>query len=212
VFIVTGHPEGPVIALDQDTGERVWQCQGQREASNRGWSSPIFVRRGSSKLVIAQTAWHVLGIDADDGTVYWEEQILGPGKNYDVGNALCNIPVYVDGRLFCTTGYGPVVWTTFDLSADGKSVKKVWNNPAIHPHQEGVVCVDGMLFGTGDVTWEDFDANPKLLVNGSHCENGPIRNSPRRQMIDRPSGRNVSSALTTASPAVGTPVGLFART
>lgn len=166
VFVVTGHPEGPVIALDQRSGEKLWQCQGQREAVNRGWSSPIFVRRGSTKLVIAQTAWHVLGIDADNGTVYWEKQILGRGKNYNVGNALCNIPVYINGRLFCTTGYGPVVWTTFDLAADGKSLKKAWNNPAIHPFQESIVCIGGRLFGTGDVTWEDFDANPDLLVNG----------------------------------------------
>lgn len=185
VFVVTGHPEGPLIALDQNSGKKLWQCKGQREAANRGWSSPIFVRRGSTKLVIAQTAWHVLGIDADDGTVYWEQHILGPGKNYDVGNALCNIPVYVDGRLFCTTGYGPVVWTTFDLAADGKSVKKVWNNPAIRPFQESNVCIDGMLFGTGDVTWDDFDANPDLLVNGK-----PLRDWPNQKQPPPPDRRH----------------------
>lgn len=50
VFVVTGHPEGPVIALNQNSGEKLWQCKGQREAVNRGWSSPIFVRRGPTNL------------------------------------------------------------------------------------------------------------------------------------------------------------------
>jgi hypothetical protein len=166
VFLVAGHPKACVVALDQNSGGLLWTSKGSREASSRGWSSPIMVRHNGRDLLIAQTAWHVLGLDPGSGQVHWEQRIFGDGRDYQAGMSLGNIPVFVDGRLFCATGYGPVIWSTFDLSSSGKTITKAWNSNAIRPFQESVVCVGGMLFGHGKLSWVHVDENPNLLFDG----------------------------------------------
>lgn len=166
VYVITGRPDAVVAAFEAETGKLLWTSAGSTEASSRGWSSPILARCGKTDLLIAHTAWDVVGLSAATGEVFWEHRIFGENAGSRAGNSLCNVPVFRDGLLFCTTAYGPVVWTTFRLSAGGRDFARAWNNPAIHPHHEGVVSAGGMLFGTGNVAWDDLAANPDLLVNG----------------------------------------------
>lgn len=201
VFVVTGHPEACVIALDQNTGQLVWTSHGSKDASSRGWSSPIVVRHGGTDLLIAQTGWHVLGLDARDGTVFWEREVYSDSPGRRAGNSLCNVPLYYDGYLFCTTGYDPVIWTTYTLSSSGRELTPAWNSRAIHPFHESVACVNGVMFGHGDITWLDVDANPDLLINGRPFRELKSSFHPRPANLDPKNPR--TAGLRTEDKSLG---------
>ena len=60
-----------------------------------------------------------------------------------------NTPVYIDGYLFCTSGYG-LGSVMLKLATDGTSVTEVWKNTSLDPKIGGVVVLGGRIFGTGD--------------------------------------------------------------
>jgi outer membrane protein assembly factor BamB len=166
VFWVCGHPQSPVVALDQQTGALAWASTGSKEASCRGWSSPNFVEYRGRKLLIAQTAWHLLVIDAEDGRVLHERELFPTGTGRQAGNSLGNVPVFADGMIYCSSAYGGgATWTTWRLTAE-LALEQAWNSPAIAPFQESMVCLDGKIFGRGELCWEDVDGNPDVVVNG----------------------------------------------
>lgn len=167
VFWVTGHDQSPVIALDQATGELAWASQGSTAASSRGWGSPALVQHHGRPLLLAHTGWHLLVLDPETGQVLAEKETMGGqgSKGRNKGYSIGNVPAYCNGLLFSSAHFAGPVWTTWRLT-DSFGLEKVWHNPCIRPYQGSTICHEGLLFGRGELAWQDADANPDLLVNG----------------------------------------------
>ncbi len=140
LFCTPGGTDAGMIALDRNTGKLVWKCRinGERSA----YCSPIIVRIRDKKIIITIMEKSICGINAATGSLLWTHKFE---NTYSVHP---NIPVYMNGMLFCTAELG-VGGMMLKMSDDGSSVKEVWTSRMLDPVCGGVVALNGRLYGTG---------------------------------------------------------------
>ncbi|HPS61683.1 MAG TPA: PQQ-like beta-propeller repeat protein [Bacteroidales bacterium] len=141
LFVTVGGGKNNVVALDRNTGKLIWSCPGLGEASAYG--SPALIRLPGRTLLVTQTENHILGIDAGNGALLWN---VGQTNTYSVH---ANTPLYHDGMLFVSSGYGRG-GIMLQLSLDGSSVKELWRNASMDNRMGGFVLLNGRLYGSDD--------------------------------------------------------------
>ena len=139
-ILTPGGPNASVVAVNKKTGETIWKTKGLSDSS--GYCSPMLVTLKDRKLIVTMTKAAVVGIDAADGKVLWRH----PWRNQHGNHP--DTPLYEDGIIYAACGYGKGS-VTLKLSADGKTVKKLWDQKQLDPTHGGVVLVDGTLYGSG---------------------------------------------------------------
>lgn len=141
VFCTVGGPIHNVIAVNKHTGKLIWSCKGKGDISAYG--SPALITLSGRKVLVTQTAEHILGIDASTGVLLWSHEQT---NKYSVH---ANSPLFHDGMLFVSSGYG-TGGVMLQLSPDGSSVKEVWRNTAMDNRMGGFVLLNGKLYGSDD--------------------------------------------------------------
>jgi outer membrane protein assembly factor BamB len=157
-----------VIALNKENGELVWTSKGKGEKS--AYCTPILVDLASRTLLVTHTSDHVLGIDADTGSLLWH---FAHTNRWSVHP---NTPIHHDGMLFVFSGYGKG-GTMLKLSEDGSSVSKVWAGDDMDSRMGAAVLLDGILYGSGDNNrdWQAIDwQTGKVLYKTKEIGNGVI--------------------------------------
>ncbi len=156
-----------VIALNKNTGKLIWKSKGNGEKS--AYCSPVIINHANKKIFVTQTESHILGVDASNGKLLWKYH--HPNK-YSVH---ANTPLYYDGYLLATSGYGKGS-VMLKLAADGNSVSKVWQNKTLDGRMGGMVLYKGRIYASGDFskTWICMDwktgkelFTEKILRNGN---------------------------------------------
>ena len=149
VICTPGGQDATVAALNKMTGETIWTTKGLSQLS--GYCSPLLVERGGTRLIITLVEKALVGIDADNGTVYWT---VPHEVSYDIQAVS---PAYQDGLVYITNGYRHGSHG-FQLSPDGKSIEKKWSEKSLDVHHGGVVLVDGNIHGaSSNGTWTCLD-------------------------------------------------------
>ena len=167
-----GGKDATVVALNKMTGEPIWTSKGLSERS--AYCSPVLVQRGPTRLLLTLVERSAVGIDADNGKVYWTV----PHKvSYDIQAVS---PAYEDGVVSVTNGYRQGIHG-FTLSPDGTRIEKKWSERSLDVHHGGVVLVDGNIHGastrgewiclelaTGNVRFTDrSEGSDRLVGKGS---------------------------------------------
>ncbi len=143
LYCCPGGIEANVIALDLNTGKLLWKSKGNGEKSAYG--TPLLISLSKRKIIVAMMENSIQGIDATTGKFLWKH----PQPNqYSVHP---NVPVFINGNLYCTSGYGQG-GVMLKLSEDGSSVTELWRNKSLDPRMGGVVAFDSKIFGAGDNT------------------------------------------------------------
>ncbi|MDA3928923.1 MAG: PQQ-like beta-propeller repeat protein [Prolixibacteraceae bacterium] len=152
IFSSPGGKIKNVIALNRMNGNEVWSSTGKGDLS--AYCTPTILEMEGRKLLVTMMANHILGIDAKSGEMLWN--FHQPNK-YSVH---ANTPIYDNGLLVCTSGYGHGT-VCLELAADGSSAKKVWFNEFLDDRMGGVVLLDGYLYASGDKNreWRCYDVN-----------------------------------------------------
>ncbi len=140
VICTPGGPAVTMAALDAKTGEPVWTCNGNGDKP--AYCSPVVVKHGGLNLLLTMTEQNIIGVDADNGTFLWQYRHV---TKYDINP---NTPLYQNGQIFCTSGYGTGS-VKLDLSADGKKVSLAWKNEELDSQFGAAVLVDGFIYGSG---------------------------------------------------------------
>jgi len=143
LFCCPGGVDANVIALELNTGKLLWKSKGNGEKS--AYCSPLLITISNRKILVTMMEKSIQGIDASTGKFLWKH----PQPNtYSVHP---NTPVYLDGNLYCTSGYGQG-GVMLKLSPDGNSVSELWRNKSLDPRIGGVVALNGNIYGAGDQT------------------------------------------------------------
>ena len=139
-----------VIALDRKTGELAWSTSGLRDMS--AYCSPRLFDDGKRRQIVTMVQRHMVGIDPADGGILWQQDYPGRWDIHAVS------PVFEGSLIYVSDGYGQG-GKMFELAADGKSVKLVWEDSDLDIHHGGAVMTGGRIYGAADNgTWYALDA------------------------------------------------------
>jgi outer membrane protein assembly factor BamB len=137
-----GGPETAVVALDKRTGKVAWKSP-SAAGDSIGYASPLLAECKGLRMILTMTLKAVIGVNADTGELLFRFE--HPTK-YDVN---ATTPIYHDGHILISSGYGTTGTTLLKLDVDGKkaSVTKVWNSRELDNHHGGVILLDGFVYG-----------------------------------------------------------------
>ncbi len=139
VVVTPGGKSGAIVALNKKTGEVVWQSK--EFTDNAHYSSLIIAEIGGVRQYLQLTDASVAGVATKDGKLLWRAP--RPGKT-----AVIPTPVYHDGIVFVTSGYG-VGCNAFKVTAaDGKfTAEQIYASKAMANHHGGVLRIGGNVYG-----------------------------------------------------------------
>ncbi|HMP15604.1 MAG TPA: PQQ-binding-like beta-propeller repeat protein [Gemmatales bacterium] len=146
VIATPGGSTNTVVAFNKKTGSIVWRSA-ISNGGGAGYSSPVVMTVGGTKMYITWLEKCIVGGDAKTGRELW--------RNSKVAGGVANIPTPIDqgDLVFCTTGYnqsngGSVL---LKITKQGRSfqAKELWylDNRSFMNHHGGVVLVDNHLYG-----------------------------------------------------------------
>lgn len=141
IILTPGGTENNVVALNKKTGALIWSSPG--EGGKSAYCSPMLVKGHGNPIVVVMTENHILGLDLTTGKKNWSIE----HKNQWAVHA--NTPLYSDGLLLCTSGYGKGS-VMLKISPDGKSVAKVWENEELDNRIGALVKLGDNIYGSGD--------------------------------------------------------------
>jgi outer membrane protein assembly factor BamB len=142
VILMPGGKGGDLVAVNKGTGKLIWRSKDLTDSIH--YSSPILVEIGGVRQLIQLTDASVAGIRASDGRLLWRAARHGD-------TAVIPTPIYHDGMVYVTSGYGAGC-NCFKITAEnGKfSAEKVYANKDMTNHHGGVVLVGEHLYGFSD--------------------------------------------------------------
>lgn len=140
LYCTPGGTSASIVALDRNTGLCIWKSKGIGDKS--AYCSPIIIRLQDRKILVTMMEENICGFDATTGILLWKFEHI------NLNSIHANIPVFVNGMLFCTSHLG-VGGVMLKLSDNGSSVKEIWESNLLDPDIGGVVYLNGRLYGTG---------------------------------------------------------------
>ncbi|HOO83956.1 MAG TPA: PQQ-like beta-propeller repeat protein [Prolixibacteraceae bacterium] len=151
LYLSPGGKEQNIVALDSKTGEPVWTSAAKGELS--AYCTPRLIEFEYRKLLVTMMASHIVGVDAETGEFLWSH--YQPNQ----WSVHANTPVFSNGMLYCTSGYGQGT-VALQLNEDGSSATQKWFNSSLDNRMGGTVLIDGYLYGSGDKSrgWYCVDA------------------------------------------------------
>jgi outer membrane protein assembly factor BamB len=140
VVVTPGGSQGTLAALDKKSGAVRWRTP--ELTDDAPYSSPILITHEGRQQIVQLVMKRVFGVDPANGKVLWKQDF--PGRV-----AVIPTPVYSDGIVFVTAGYG-VGCAAVKLGTNHTVEPLYLDNKVMKNHHGGVVVVDGHLYGHSD--------------------------------------------------------------
>jgi outer membrane protein assembly factor BamB len=194
VVITPGGSHGAVVALNKKTGALIWQSKEFTDAAH--YSSLVIADAGGVRQYVQLTPVSVAGIAAADGKLLWK----APRKGQV---AVIPTPIYSDGFVYVTSGYG-VGCNLFKITADnGKfSAEQVYANKIMANHHGGVIKIGDYVYGYSEGkgwTCQDFKTGEAKWQEKQKLGKGSIAYADGHFYL-RQEDRKGTVALIDASP------------
>ena len=129
-----------VVALDKKTGEVVWTAAGTGDMA--GYATVSIVEFAGHRMILAMSGKALVGVDAENGKLLFRYQ---HETKYDVN---ATQPIFKDGMVFITSGYGAGSEMVKLTASGGKiTAEQAWETKDLDNHHGGVILLDGYLYG-----------------------------------------------------------------
>ncbi len=176
VFWTPGGKEFNVVALDRFTGKLIWSNKGFGERS--GYHSPRLIELKSVKILVAFSAYHLMGFNVLTGKLlWWHEQDNTPVEKRTPGNGdtHSNTVLYEDGSIYYAEGDGNC-GVKLTLSEDGNTIKEIWRNKDFDSYMGGIVKIGNWIYGSGTVKPQivSINAGTGILTDSLRIGTGAV--------------------------------------
>lgn len=139
VVVTPGGDQGAILALEKKTGKKLWRSKDLKDGAQ--YSSLVVAEVKGKRQYIQLFMNTLAGVDAENGEVLWKSD-WPEGRT-----AVIPTPVYHEGNVYMTSGYGSGCKL---VKIDGEEAEDVWQNKVMKNHHGGVVLVDGHIYGFSD--------------------------------------------------------------
>ena len=173
VLCSPGGSEGAIAALDKLTGDVLWRSTDLTDKAQYASIVPVVINGQPQYMQLFQDA--LVAVSREDGKLLWRTD--WPGKT-----AVIPTPIYRDGQVFVTSGYG-VGCSLVKIDADNKP-QEVYFNKNMKNHHGGIVLVGDHVYGysdgygwtcldfqTGEIVWSEKNSLGKGCVT---CADGML--------------------------------------
>ncbi len=143
VICTPGGSEATMVALDKTNGRTLWASKSLGQKAN--YCSPILVERGHYQIIVTMIERSLIGVDAGNGEILWKDDFDTYQDDPKDINPVS--PVYYNGTIYTTSGYDDG-GALYQLSKDGKTIKRLWTDKTLDTHHGGVVVIDDFIFGS----------------------------------------------------------------
>ncbi len=167
VVVTPGGDQGAIVAMDKKTGKELWRSKDLKDGAQ--YSSLVVAEVKGRRQYIQLFMNTLAGVNAENGDVLWTSPWT-EGRT-----AVIPTPVYHDGTVYMTSGYGSGCKL---VKIDGEKAGDVWENKVMKNHHGGVVLVDGHIYGFSDggglVCQELATGKKKWNKSGEGCQKGAV--------------------------------------
>jgi outer membrane protein assembly factor BamB len=202
VVCAPGGAKGTVVALNKQTGAVVWQSAGYKDGAH--YTSIVAADIGNTHQYIHFSSASLVGLGATDGKVLWRAARAGK-------TAIVPTPIYADGQVFVTSGYG-VGHNSFKIAGAGGqfTATPAYEGREFANHHGGVILHEGHLHGHSDAGgWMCMEFKTgKIAWQNRGVGKGAIGFADGHFYM-RSEGGKGTVALVEASPAAYTEKGRF---
>lgn len=176
VIYTPGGDIATMVALDKETGEVIWKSAPLGDAY--GYVSPLLITHNGRKQIVAMTENNAMGVDPETGDIEWT---FGDWGRDSGNNIVTNTPLYSDGRLFFSNGYG-INSFMLELNGDATGASLVWRNEDHGTHHGGFVLVNGVIYGSNWISnnqgnWVAVDWNTGETLYNEEWDRGISKGS-----------------------------------
>ena len=138
--------ETAVAAVDKTTGQTVWKSPSVGEPAS--YVSPIVAEYRGLRMIITMSEKCLIAVNADSGDLLWRFEHYT--ERY-VAN--CVTPIYHDGHVFVTGGYGKgCALLAIHVAGQKAALEPVWQTEELDNRHGGVVLLDGHIYGASHKT------------------------------------------------------------
>ena len=141
VVVTAGGANGAVVAVNKNTGAKMWQTSSLTEAKNMAYSSALAIDWGGRRQFVKLLSKSVVGLDAESGEVIWK--VDWPGEI-----AVIPTPIFDNGTIHISSGY-KVGSMSIKLDEQNNATE-VWKTVNMQNHHGGLIMVDGYVYGYCD--------------------------------------------------------------
>lgn len=139
VILTPGGPSHNVVALDKFSGELRWAAS--LDSATNAYNSPFLIHHQGEEYLVLNTTEYLLLIHPGTGEVAYKHRIF----HRQIMHAIS--PLYKDGKLFNTTGYG-VGAVLYEINEAEKRLDTLYYNKDLDCRLSGLMMVDGIVYGT----------------------------------------------------------------
>ena len=133
-----GEMKGAIVAYDLATGNEKWQWTGDGTA----YASPVIGTVDGTKMIVAETAAKIVGINASDGKLLWETPFPKQGRSYNA----CT-PIASGQTVIYSGGGRGTKAIKLEKLGDAFAVKELWSNAENAVQFNTPVVKNGSVFG-----------------------------------------------------------------
>lgn len=138
VIVTPGGKNGTLVALDKETGKKVWSSGDVKEGAH--YSSPVVAEIGGVRQIVQFARESVFGVSIDDGKFLW--RYTSPAN--------CCAPIVDQDRVFASSSYGTGGGLAKITAADGKFLaEEVYFEKKMSCHHGGIVKIGNFMYSNG---------------------------------------------------------------
>jgi hypothetical protein len=151
LYATPGGENNNMVALNKRTGDVLWSSKGTGKPST--YCSPQYVDNQEMPMIVNAIDSSLVAINARTGELLWEIDQKNP---YGMSP---NTPIYMDKKIFSTTG-GGIGSMLLQITDGGKKIEKLWSNE-MDNKMGGAVKVGNYIYGSGEKNryWYCIDWN-----------------------------------------------------
>jgi outer membrane protein assembly factor BamB len=149
VIYTAGGEKNSIIALNKTNGSIIWKSTSL--GGPKSYASPILIERGGLRIILAQTANHLVALNSETGEILWNHNLMQYHISEQGQGANTNPPLVWKNDVFVTSGYNHAA-IMLTMADDNRSVSVKWKNEVLDCHLGGVVRINGAIYGS---TWEN---------------------------------------------------------
>ena len=141
VILTPGGPGHNVVALDKMNGDLRWSVA--LDSTQNAYNSPVIIHHGGKDYILLTTTGYLLMIHPLTGEVAISHPIMHSRNMHALS------PLYMDGRLFYSSGYGEGS-VLFNINDPEKRMDTIYYNGDLDCKLSGLIPYKGTIFGTSD--------------------------------------------------------------